>query len=150
MQTDAERRLNVGLIVGPEMAQMGSEVCCNCGIEFAMPLAFQNACRADSKKSFYCPNGHGQHYATSEADKLRRERDRLKQDAARLQDEIREAREAGAAAQRQASAFKGVATRIRNRVQNGVCPCCNRTFLDLARHMASKHPGANVVEFKTA
>lgn len=27
------------------------------------------------------------------------------------------------------------------RVSNGVCPCCSRTFKQLARHMASKHPG---------
>jgi hypothetical protein len=25
-------------------------------------------------------------------------------------------------------------------VANGVCPCCNRTFQNLARHMAGKHP----------
>lgn len=24
---------------------------------------------------------------------------------------------------------------------HGVCPCCNRTFSDLQRHMASKHKG---------
>jgi hypothetical protein len=23
----------------------------------------------------------------------------------------------------------------------GVCPCCNRTFQQLARHMKAKHPG---------
>lgn len=23
----------------------------------------------------------------------------------------------------------------------GVCPCCNRTFKNLARHMAGQHPG---------
>lgn len=26
------------------------------------------------------------------------------------------------------------------RVHNGVCPCCKRTFSNLARHMATKHP----------
>lgn len=30
-------------------------------------------------------------------------------------------------------------TRIKNRVKNGVCPCCNRTFENLARHMQAKH-----------
>jgi DNA repair exonuclease SbcCD ATPase subunit len=29
----------------------------------------------------------------------------------------------------------------KKRVSNGVCPCCNRTFINLQRHMASKHPG---------
>jgi Asp-tRNA(Asn)/Glu-tRNA(Gln) amidotransferase A subunit family amidase len=30
--------------------------------------------------------------------------------------------------------------RIRDRVGAGVCPCCNRTFKQLARHMQAKHP----------
>jgi DNA repair exonuclease SbcCD ATPase subunit len=37
-------------------------------------------------------------------------------------------------------AQKGVTTRIKNRASNGVCPCCNRTFQNLARHMHTKHP----------
>lgn len=35
---------------------------------------------------------------------------------------------------------KGHLTRVKKRVAAGVCPCCNRTFADLARHMAGKHP----------
>lgn len=133
------------------MAQLATEICCNCGIEFAMPERFQRACQADSKKYFYCPNGHSQHYAESAADVLRRERDRLKQQAARLEDEAREAREREESAKRQAAAFKGVATRIKNRVKHGVCPCCNRTFQDLARHMKSQHPDVdNIVVLQTA
>jgi hypothetical protein len=30
--------------------------------------------------------------------------------------------------------------RTNARVAAGVCPCCNRTFQQLARHMASQHP----------
>ena len=40
----------------------------------------------------------------------------------------------------QRRAEKAAKTRIKNRVQNGVCPCCKRTFQDLARHMAGQHP----------
>ncbi|WP_165394478.1 helix-turn-helix domain-containing protein [Pseudoxanthomonas winnipegensis] len=29
---------------------------------------------------------------------------------------------------------------MRQRVMNGVCPCCNRTFENLRRHMHDKHP----------
>ena len=35
--------------------------------------------------------------------------------------------------------MRGVATRMKNRIKVGVCPCCNRTFQDLAKHMASQH-----------
>ncbi len=30
--------------------------------------------------------------------------------------------------------------RTRKRVGSGVCPCCSRTFQQLARHMKAKHP----------
>ena len=31
--------------------------------------------------------------------------------------------------------------RMRTRVMNGVCPCCNRTFQNLLRHMQTEHQG---------
>jgi hypothetical protein len=37
-------------------------------------------------------------------------------------------------------AEKAAKTRIKNRISKGVCPCCNRTFQDLQRHMTTKHP----------
>jgi hypothetical protein len=30
--------------------------------------------------------------------------------------------------------------RIQKRTAAGVCPCCNRTFQQLARHMKTRHP----------
>lgn len=103
-----------------------------------------------SRATFHCLWGHGQVFAESEteADKLRRERDRLKQEAARLEEEKRGAwatanrqRELREAAERRASAARGQVTRLKNRAAAGVCPCCNRTFSDLQRHMATKHKG---------
>jgi len=38
------------------------------------------------------------------------------------------------------SAQKGVTTRLKNRIKNGVCPCCNRHFKNLHRHMKNQHP----------
>lgn len=35
------------------------------------------------------------------------------------------------------------ATRVMKRAQRGVCPCCNRTFQNLAQHMKSKHADVN-------
>ena len=37
-------------------------------------------------------------------------------------------------------ATKGVVTKIRRRVANGVCPCCKRHFVNLKRHMSGQHP----------
>lgn len=43
--------------------------------------------------------------------------------------------------ERRLAAQRGVTTRLKNRVANGVCPCCNRTFANLQRHMSTKHKG---------
>ena len=39
------------------------------------------------------------------------------------------------------TATKGHLTRHRRRTAAGVCPCCHRTFKQLAAHMKRKHPG---------
>lgn len=96
---------------------------------------------------FFCPNGHQLSYRDSENDRVRRERDQLKQREAWYAERLKEARqradrERGAreTAERQASARKGQITRLKNRAAAGVCPCCNRSFENLRRHMSSKHP----------
>ncbi len=38
------------------------------------------------------------------------------------------------------NALRGVVTRTKKRIANGTCPCCTRTFTNLARHIAAKHP----------
>lgn len=122
--------------------------CCNkdCGISFAVPSWWDRGKR-ETHTTFYCPNGHGQNYlAASETETLRRERDRLKQNAARLEDEKREAEERAAKAE-------AATKRLKKRVAAGVCPCCNRTVSQMQKHMAAKHPDyvkSNVVELKRA
>src|SRR3990167_10385434 len=100
------------------------------------------ALRGRGRIEFFCAYGHGQVYTEGESEetKLRRERDRLMQRLAQKDDEIRAAVDLQREAERSAAAFRGQVTRVKNRVGNGVCPCCNRTFSDLARHMHSKHP----------
>lgn len=126
--------------------------CINCGVQFATTPFFDERRRAD-KRSFYCPNGHPQAYTESEADKLRRERDRLKQETARLEEVAATARRQADMARsreilanRSAAAYLGQVTKLRKRVGNGACPCCNRTFSDLQRHMQTKHPAFKAEE----
>lgn len=38
----------------------------------------------------------------------------------------------------------------KKRASAGVCPCCNRTVSQMARHMQAKHPDYNVVPLKVA
>ena len=121
------------------MTEFHFEVCCACGVEFGLPAHYNKERRQDGK-GFYCPNGHTLSYGEGSHEKLRRERDLLRQRLAEKGDVIVEAYEATARAERTASTYKGHVTRIKNRVGKGACPCCNRTFQNLARHMNSKHP----------
>jgi hypothetical protein len=129
------------------MGDLVEATCFKCGVVFAMPRGLWNTCRRD-KQTFFCPNGHGQAYVKSEAEELRAKL--LKQEqatAAARADAERERRwrqeeaEERAHVERRLAAQRGVTTRLKNRVSNGVCPCCNRTFTNLQRHMATKHAG---------
>jgi len=109
--------------------------CPRCGVLFAVTEELDDRWRSNGK-SFYCPNGHSMSYTDNTEKRLREAKDALARERAR-NDQLRAEREA---AERKASAAKGQVTKIRNRVARGVCPCCNRTFADLAAHMATKHP----------
>ena len=116
--------------------------CCHkeCGISFAVPSWWESG-RRETHAEFFCPNGHSLSYrAESESEKIRRDRDRLAQRLAERDDEIKRQRELRQGIERQLVATRGVVTRIKNRVSKGVCPCCNRTFENLHRHMNTKHP----------
>lgn len=112
------------------------KVCPICGVHYAVEESFDEyrlSNRCEANLGWYCPNGHSLTYRESTLDKVRRERDSLKQQAARLEQRIVEERN-------RANAYKGHATRITTRAKAGVCPCCNRTFKQLAAHMRSQHP----------
>ena len=120
--------------------QLVTEQCCKCGVHFGLEKGHREGLLKDgSKRGFFCPNGHQQFYMEGEADKLRRERDRLQQQLAQ-KDEINWQREQRKGAERQVAAAKGQITRLKKRANAGVCPCCNRTFSNMARHMKTMHP----------
>lgn len=127
------------------MIEIHWQDCPECGIPFGVRKTFEDARRSD-KRSFFCPNGHSLSYTESEADRLRKALETQKQQNARLADEAREANQRAEDARRATAAQKGVVTRLKNRAAAGVCPCCNRTFVNLQRHMAGKHPGFTATE----
>lgn len=125
------------------MVALRNIVCCNCFVEFGINSEQDEALR-NSHKMFYCPSGHPQSYtAQSEKEALRLERDRLKQQLAQKDDAI-------ADEQRRREAAEKKAARVEKRARAALCPCCNRSFGNLARHMATKHKGQNVVALKKA
>lgn len=85
---------------------------------------------------FYCLAGHPQYFTESDEVKIKKLERQLANERA-SHDQTRADRDA---TERRRRAEKGAKTRIKNRVGRGVCPCCNRSFENLGRHMQSKHP----------
>lgn len=110
-----------------------TEECCSCGIPFAMTEDFHRRRLAD-RKTFYCPSGHGQVYSGKS------EEQKLKEQLARSRREADAAFDRAMNAENQRDAVVKSYTRIRERVKNGVCPCCDRHFQNLWQHMKNQHP----------
>lgn len=144
------------MIIGFDHTDVGG--CCRCKTHIVLPNDLYSAAKKSPAISFYCPYGHPQHFPAgeSEAEKLRRERDRLAQQIAEKDDEIKWQRDIRERAERQLSAQRGQVTKLKKRASAGTCPCCSRTFQNMAEHMKKQHPdfvqegGANVVKLKRA
>lgn len=127
--------------------------CSTCACVYYFPEKWcKNA--SEKKTGWQCPNGHGQIFTDSELDKMRRERDRLKQDAARLEEEKQQAWATATALRERADKAEKATKRLKKRTSAGTCPCCSRTFSNMAEHMKHQHPefvtdgGAKVVPIK--
>ncbi len=121
--------------------KVGSTDCIKCGYMILITEGFERDRKRDHK-SFYCTScGQSQHWpGKSDIEKLR---DELTQEQRRSQwarDNAANERKAREDTERRLAAQKGQNTKLRNRVSHGVCPCCNRSFENLRRHMASQHP----------
>ena len=123
-----------------------TEECYSCGVLFAMTAHFKKSCldkRGPSGKQFYCPNGHAQHYTgKTDAERAKERAAELERQLASRNEDVRAAYMRLEAEQRSHSATKGQLTKAKKRAVNGVCPCCHRTFANVARHVATKHPEA--------
>lgn len=108
--------------------------CRTCGVEFGILKVLYESLQ-ENGGFYHCSNGHGWGWKDDASARAQKERDqqRLAQKVAQLNDEV-------AAKERELSAAKGRMTKLRKRVGNGVCPCCTRSFTNLARHMKTKHP----------
>lgn len=114
-------------------------LCCNCGMYFGMAEPWRQK-RLNDGAVFYCPAGHGQSYTDNELSRAKKELEAEKKRREWAEQANKTANERLTAAHRSNAALRGKVTEMRNRVGNGVCPCCNRSFQNLIRHMQSKHP----------
>ena len=106
-----------------------NENCITCGIVFWLPAAFKKRKQSDMT-TFYCPNGHSMVYS-GESDRAKIER---------LKDELAASRARANELWQQQQTLSTANRKLRKRAKAGVCPCCKRTFKELAAHMATKHP----------
>jgi hypothetical protein len=113
-----------------QMAYFGT--CYTCGVPVYGPEIRYKAAR-DKGASWYCINGHATVFRESETDLLRKQLERATKEKEWAEQAAKTARHAESTA-------KGKLKAQTERVKNGVCPCCNRTFQNLGRHMATKHP----------
>lgn len=120
------------------MAEFASNVwfgvfqCCNCGIDFAVTKDFEQR-RRDDHKLFYCPNGHSQLFTGITA------KQKLERDLERTELDLQRARIAQRQAESDRENIAKAHRKMRARIMNGVCPCCNRTFQNLRDHMKTQH-----------
>jgi hypothetical protein len=120
--------------------------CQTCGVWHAIPKAMHDNC-VEEGGFWHCPNGHQRGYreGRKEREAVRLERDRLKQRVSELNDTIALER-----ASKEAAAKK--VKQLQKRAKAGVCPCCNRSFANMAAHMKTCHSDMdpNVVDLGAA
>lgn len=124
---------NNGYFVGP---------CWKCKCETWLPTELYNAAKRSSKISFFCAYGHGQCFSEGESEetRLRRERDRLQQQLAYKDDMLRVAEQELDVQSKLVANLKTQRKVVRKRQAAGLCPCCNRSFRQMALHMKNMHP----------
>lgn len=111
------------------------KTCGKCGGVFALNAEFVNNAR-DNKGGYTCPYCLTYwSWSESEADRLRKQ----------IEEKSRELTAQKCETLRQQNLkeieikTREAAERKLKRVAKGVCPCCKRTFPNLARHMETKH-----------
>lgn len=126
-----------GVVYGANVT-MTTIVCYKCAIPFAVPSQYKEHLQ-ESQESFYCPNGHTQAYIKSTSQKLREKIERMELEAAQQKQELEERANVWMDHwQKSVKAKKSIERKLK-RVEKGVCPCCNRTFQNLAQHMKTQH-----------
>jgi hypothetical protein len=114
--------------------------CGECGVPFALADDYIAARRRDHK-TWYCPNGHPRAWLQkNETEEAKARAATLERRLACRDEDLRAERAAHRVTERRRAAAKGQLTKTKNRISKGVCPCCNRSFVNLGRHMTGQHP----------
>ena len=117
------------MITYSEETTLVTTTCIKCGCVYGLPKTlYDSHVRLGGFHS--CPNGHCQGRVEGEEKKARKcAESKLaieKTNHDQTKSALKESEEKR--------------SRIEKRIRNGVCPCCNRQFKNVHRHMKSKHP----------
>lgn len=115
-----------------ETVTLEEVTCKSCGITHAIPQRLIEGLQ-QTGGYYYCPNGHQWGWGKGEADRLRQELRDEQVQRKRLESQLVSVKDQLQATEREAQRHK-------KRTANGVCPCCNRSFVQLQRHMKTQHP----------
>jgi hypothetical protein len=109
---------------------------CWCGIALAIPSNLHRYAKDKKNHAIFCPLGHEFIFGDTNEEKLKAKEEELARERKRVQ----ATRELLHQEERSHVATRGHLTRAKKRAHGGACQYCNRTFVDMARHVASKHP----------
>jgi hypothetical protein len=116
------------------------KITCWCGCPFAIPETMYTAMQERNGKNCHCPNGHSMVFTETEAEKLRKKLALERENRKWAESSNTALRDQLGATERSLAGHKAAKTRLKNRIAAGACPCCHRTFQNVARHMAGQHP----------
>lgn len=126
--------------LGQGVIRMETVLCTRCGLLYALPNALIAAARekGHGEITWRCPNNsclaeHWGYHGKSEVEKANEETARQRQRAGHLAADLDQTKA-------KLRAQKGATTKAKKRHAAALCPCCKRTFAQLQRHMAAKHP----------
>jgi len=109
--------------------------CGKCAGSYALNKVFVDYCR-ENLGSYHCPYCQaGWSWNESEADRLRAQLETRERELRESKCETLQKQHLLEAEQKSRAAVEKKLCRVKN----GVCPCCKRSFRNLARHMATKH-----------
>lgn len=112
--------------------------CYTCGVRFAITSELYRRVVTDAAGSIFCPAcGSSTCWKKSEAQKqIEQLEAKLKWEMENSERRLSEKNKVEA----ELRAAQLTHSKIKKRISSGVCPCCNRTFKQLAAHMSNKHP----------
>ena len=110
-----------------------TETCVTCGVIFGVGGDFRRW-RLKDHNSYYCPNGHSQCYTGETPEqKLQKQLDAANREVLTAKGDADWQRKLREKSDRKLK-------KLTKRIEAGVCPHCQRTFENVARHMQTKHP----------